>query len=189
MSNYIRPRRKGAAVFFTVALARRGDDLLLGEIARLRDAVAVTRAQMPFDVLAWVVLPDHMHAVWRLPDGDADYPTRWRLIKGRFAAGLPPLPRAASKQAKGEKGIWQRRYWEHHIRDATDLERHIDYCRTDPERHGLVERASDWPFSSFRRDGVASLRLADAGSLSQRQGLEREIGRFGERAEADEGMP
>lgn len=169
MSDYIRPARKGAAVFFTVALAARGDDLLLAQIGRLRAAVAKTRAERPFDVLAWVVLPDHMHTVWRMPEGDADYPTRWRLIKGRFAHGLPAQARSASKVRTGEKGLWQRRYWEHHIRDAQDLARHVGYCHSDPVRHGLVERVEDWPFSSVRRDLLAGWKgvAVGAGASSQ----------------------
>lgn len=145
MSNYIRPARPGATIFFTVGLARRGDDLLLREIDALHAAISVTRAERPFEALAWVILPDHIHALWRLPPGDDDYPTRWRLIKGRFAHGLPAQLRSASKRRAGEKGIWHRRYWDHHIRDADDLARHVGYCRNDPLRHGLVDSASDWP--------------------------------------------
>lgn len=152
MAQYIRPVRPGAAMFFTVALAAPGDDLLVRQIARLRAAVAVTRAERPFDILAWVVLPDHLHAVWRLPEGDADFSTRWRLIKGRFAHGLPAQARSASKRSKSEKGIWQRRFWEHHIRDAPDMARHLRYCHLDPVRHGFVERVEEWPFSSVRQD-------------------------------------
>lgn len=152
MSIYLRPSRPGATVFFTVALARRGDDLLLRELAGLRLAVSMTRAERSFEVLAWVVLPDHMHTVWRLPEGDADFATRWRLIKGRFAHDLPAQARSASKGRTGEKGIWQRRYWEHHIRGPDDLARHIGYCRFDPVRHGLVERPEDWRYASVRAD-------------------------------------
>lgn len=152
MSSYIRPKRQGAAVFFTVALADRGGDLLLREVDRLRDAVAQTRADLPFGVLAWVLLPDHLHTVWQLPEGDGDFALRWRLIKGRFAHGLPAQLRSASKERAGEKGIWQRRYWEHHIRGADDLARHIGYCRLDPVRHGLVERPEEWRYASVRGD-------------------------------------
>lgn len=166
MSRYIRPLRPGATVFFTVALADRRDDLLLREVARLRAAVAQTRAERPFEVLAWVTLPEHLHAVWRLPEGDADYATRWRLIKGRFAHGLPAQGRSASKERAGEKGIWQRRYWEHHIRGADDLAQHVAYVRLDPVRHGLVERPGDWPFGSIRGDPA---KLAGSGAPIGRQ--------------------
>lgn len=85
MSHYLRPRIPGAAVFFTVALADRGSDLLLREVAVLREAVRATLAERWFGIDAWVVLPDHMHCVWTLPEGDADFSTRMGAIKGRFA--------------------------------------------------------------------------------------------------------
>lgn len=135
---------------------------MLRQIARLRLAVAQTKAERPFDVIAWVVLPDHMHCVWHLPDGDADFPTRWRLIKGRFAHQLPAQSRSASKELRGEKGIWQRRYWEHHIRDDADMERHVTYCRLDPVRHGLVERTEDWPFLRIDRPKLTGTMVNDA---------------------------
>ena len=152
MPNYIRPRVTGATVFFTVALADRRSDLLVREVDRLREAVRVTRAERPFGIDAWVVLPDHLHAVWTLPAGDADYSTRWRLIKGRFAAGITAGVRSSSKIRAREKGIWQRRYWEHHIRDERDFAAHVQYCWGNPVKHGLVTRAADWPHSSIHRD-------------------------------------
>lgn len=175
MPGYIRPRAPGAPVFFTVALANRSDDLLLREIDRLRAAVRSTRAERPFDILAWVVLPGHLHCLWQLPPGDRDFSTRWGAIKARFTRSLrdgcrvgfhptaaqrigrevgwnPTLHRSLSQRAKGDAGIWQRRFWEHHIRDRADLEMHLRYCWSDPVRHGLVERPVDWPFSSIHRD-------------------------------------
>ena len=154
MSDYRRPSIPGATVFFTVALAERGSRLLVKEVGRLREAVRVTRAERPFGIEAWVVLPDHLHCVWTLPEGDADYATRWRLIKGRFSAGLPlSAGRSGSKLSKGEKGIWQRRYWERHIRSDADLEDHVRYCWWNPVKHGFVERPEDWSHSSFRQEG------------------------------------
>jgi putative transposase len=154
MPDYCRPRIPGATVYFTVALMDRGSRLLVERVGLLREAVKATRAERPFGVEAWVVLPDHLHCVWRLPEGDADYAVQWRLIKGRFSAALPAAERrSASKVAKGEKGIWQRRYWEHHIRDEADLTEHIRYCWINPVKHGLVERPEEWPFSPFYRDG------------------------------------
>ena len=153
MPRYIRPRAPGATIFFTVALANRRSDLLVRKVNRLRESVKVARAERPFHVDAWVVLPDHLHAVWTLPEGDRDFSTRWRLIKGRFAAGLEAgAARSASKVAKSEKGIWQRRFWEHHIRDDADYDAHVRYCWINPVKHGLVERPVDWPFSSIHRD-------------------------------------
>jgi len=165
MPNYIRPRIAGASVFFTVALAARGDDLLIREVARLRDAVRQTRAERPFRIDAWVVLPDHMHCVWTLPEGDADYPVRWGAIKARFSMSMrkqgftppPPIGRAnggvnPSLRRKGEVGLWQPRYWEHHIRGCEDFAAHVRHCWLNPVRHGFVDRPEDWPYSSVHHD-------------------------------------
>jgi putative transposase len=152
MSDYRRMRVPGGTVFFTVCLAERGSWLLVDEVARLREAVRVTRGERPFGVIAWVVLPDHMHCVWRLPEGDADYSTRWRLIKSRFSRGLPKGRMRPSHVVRQERGIWQRRFWEHHIRDEHDLAAAVQFCRINPVQHGLVERPEDWRWSSFDRD-------------------------------------
>lgn len=153
MSVYIRPKVSGASVFFTVTLADRGSQVLVEEITRLREAVAVVRAERPFIVNAWVVLPDHMHAVWTLPTGDSDYSVRWKDIKTRFTKSVGIVGRrSASKIAKGEAGIWQRRFWEHHIRGKRDFVAHVQYCWGNPVKHGFVERAVDWPYSAIRRD-------------------------------------
>ncbi len=151
MAHYIRPKIDGCTVFFTVALAERGDDLLIREIERLRAAVRATWRERPFAIRAWVVLPDHLHAVWTLPEADRDFPTRWRLIKSRFSMGLPAGNLRPSQIARQERGIWQRRYWEHHVRDEADLRLHVGYCDENPVRHGLVERPEDWPYSTFSR--------------------------------------
>lgn len=111
MSTCLRPRIPGVPVFFTVCLAERGSHLLAGEVGRLRDAVAATRAERPFAIDAFVVMPDHLHAVWTLPEGDTDYSVRWRLIKSRFSRGLPKGRLRVSHEARQERGIWQRRYW------------------------------------------------------------------------------
>lgn len=153
MPNYHRPRIKGAQVFFTVTLADRTSDLLLREVDRLRQAVRITRTERPFDIDAWVLLPDHLHCVWRLPPEDADFSTRWRLIKSRFSRGLPKGPLRPSHRARQERGIWQRRFWEHHLRNETDYLAHLQYCWMNPVKHGLVERPEDWPYSSYHRDG------------------------------------
>lgn len=153
MSRYRRPRAASASVFFTVAVAERGSDLLVREVGRLRQILTATRAERPFHIDAWVVMPDHLHCVWTLPEGDADFSTRWRLIKGRFSAGLPVSERRSpSKAAKSEKGIWQRRFWEHHIRDEADYAAHVRYCWWNPVKHGFVGKPTDWPYSSIHRD-------------------------------------
>ena len=152
MSNYRRLRIPGASIFFTVALADRGADLLVREIDRLRTAVRTTRQERPFGIGAWVVLPDHMHCVWRMPDGDTDYSTRWRLIKSRFSRELPKGRLRQSHERRQERGMWQRRFWEHHIRDEADFAAHVRYCWMNPVKHGLVGRPEDWPHSSVHWD-------------------------------------
>jgi putative transposase len=152
MSDYIRPRVPGACVFFTVALADRGSQLLVKEVERLRAAVQETMTERPFRIETWVVLPDHLHAVWTLPEEDADYSVRWRLIKARFSRGLPVGPLRRSHEARKERGIWQRRFWEHHVRGDDDLADHVRYCWWNPVKHGLAEKPEDWPYSSVHRD-------------------------------------
>lgn len=175
MSEYRRIRLPGATVAFTVSLTARGASLLTDEVDRLRLAFARTRAERPFTIDACVVLPDHLHCVWTLPPGDADYATRWGAIKSRFSRSLrdgcragfnptlaqaagkgmgwnPTLRRSPSKDAKGETGVWQRRFWEHHIRDEDDYRAHVRYCWMNPVKHGLVSDPREWPFSSIHRD-------------------------------------
>jgi len=152
MPNYRRSHVAGGTYFFTVALADRRSDLLVKEVALLRASVSRALALYPFTIDAWAVLPDHLHAVWTLPEGDADYSVRWTLIKRGFSNKLPKSEsRSASRIAKSERGIWQRRFWEHTVRDEADFARHVDYIHFNPVKHGLVSNAWDWPFSSFRR--------------------------------------
>lgn len=153
MTGYRRARMPGATYFFTVALADRSARFLTDEIGLLRLAYATTLGERPFRCDAMVVLPDHLHCVWTLPPGDADFSTRWRLIKTRFTRALGRTGRrSASKIAKGERGIWQRRFWEHRIRDEADYAAHVRYCWANPVRHGFVESAVAWPYSSIHRD-------------------------------------
>ncbi len=106
---------------------------------------------IPFAIDAIVVLPDHLHTLWRLPDGEQDFSTRWMVIKRQFSAGLPAGPVNASKRSKREKGVWQRRFWEHCIRDEEDWRRHLDYIHYNPVKHGYVATPREWPYSSFRQ--------------------------------------
>jgi len=162
MPNYIRPKQSGATIFFTVNLAHPGMTLLTDHIDALRDAVAHTRRDQPFHIDAFVVLPDHLHAIWTLPPRDRDFSTRWKKIKAQFTRSVGSgRPRTLSQAAKGERGIWQRRFWEHHIRSPTDRTLHLQYCWSDPMRHGLCARVEDWPYSSLHRDNAAGLVDAD----------------------------
>ncbi|WP_449369376.1 REP-associated tyrosine transposase [Undibacterium arcticum] len=151
MPNYRRAWHPGGTFFFTVNLLQRsGNDLLVRHIDLLRDAVRVVLVTHPFTIHAWVVLPDHLHCVIELPIGDADFAVRWRLIKIRFSKSLPKTEwRSAVRERRGERGIWQRRYWEHLIRDDRDFAAHIDYVHINPLKHGLVRKVIDWPYSTF----------------------------------------
>ena len=151
MSNYRRAWCPGGTYFFTVNLLQRSDnDLLVRHIDLFRDAVRTIRLAHPFTIHAWVVLPEHMHCVIELPKGDADFAVRWRLIKIRLSKSLPAQEwRSATRLRRGERGIWQRRYWEHLIRDDQDFAAHMDYVHVNPLKHGLVKRVGDWPFSTF----------------------------------------
>jgi putative transposase len=163
MPQYRRSKFKGSVFFFTVVLSERSSNLLFTEIERFRQAYRTVQQRRPFETIAICVLPDHVHALWALPEGDADFSIRWNLIKGGFSRGLDPKPRSASKVAKREKGIWQRRYWEHAIRDDADMERHVDYIHFNPVKHGHVTRAADWPHSSFHRYVERGWLVADWG--------------------------
>jgi len=149
MPRYIRARLPGGSYFFTVALADRKSDLLLRHIDALRTALVSVRQERPFDLDAIVVLPEHLHCIWTLPMDDAGFRVRWQMIKSRFSRAIPE--QGSVQGRKGERGIWQRRYWEHLIRDETEFERHVDYIHFNPVKHGFVDRAADWPHSSFLR--------------------------------------
>ena len=149
---YRRAKIKGGTYFFTVNLAQRNRSLLVDEIDKLRNTMANVIKRHPFKLDAIVVLPEHLHALWTMPEDDCDYATRWMLIKSGFSRQLPKGERRnASRIKKGERGIWQRRYWEHLIRDEQDYKRHVDYIHYNPVKHGYVNRASDWQYSSIHR--------------------------------------
>jgi putative transposase len=176
MPRYRRLKIEGGLFFFTLALADRSSDLLVRHIDRARRAYAVAQERRPFETVAICILPDHLHALWQLPDSDTDYAVRWSLFKSTLSRGLPAAPeRSASKIAKREKGIWQRRYWEHAIRDEKDLERHVDYIHYNPARHGLVTAVADWPHSSFHRYVAQGMLPADWGGDAKEL-----FGNFGE---------
>jgi putative transposase len=177
MPNYRRAFVPGGCWFFTVNLLNRRSTLLTDQIEALRDATRQTQKRYPFHIDAFVVLPDHIHAVLTLPPGDADFSTRWRLIKSRFVQAIPKREWLSPvRQARGERGIWQRRFWEHLIRDEGDYARHVEYCYINPVKHGLVTRVQAWPHSSFHRDVREGLFPEDwAGEIEP-------AGEFGERA-------
>ncbi len=169
MPQYIRAFVPGGTFFFTVTLLERRRKLLTENIDHLREVFQAVRRRRPFTTEAIVILPDHLHCIWTLPPGDADFSTRWHDIKARFAAQIPPGERLSPRRLqKGERGIWQRRFWEHVIRDETDHERHVDYLHYNPVKHGHVTRVAAWPYSSFHRyveQGIYSLDWAAADNV------------------------
>lgn len=152
MTNYRRSRVRGGTYFFTVNIADRRSRLLTENVESLRAAFRYVRLRHLFAIDAIVVLPDHLHAIWTLPEGDASFAFRWQLIKSAFSRGLPRgEPLSPSRLQKRERGIWQRRYWEHAVRDESDFMRHLDYIHFNPVKHGHVSRVKEWPFSSFHQ--------------------------------------
>ena len=151
MTEYRRFYIPGATWFFTVNLAERsGNRLLVENIDGLRHAFTTVRQRHPFKIDAAVVLPDHLHCIWTLPSGDSNFSERWGLIKATFSRTLEKGERiSTSRQKRGERGIWQRRFLDHMIRDDADYQRHIDYIHWNPVKHGWVRHVADWPYSGF----------------------------------------
>ena len=145
---YRRVYEPGARYFFTVVTENRAP-LLINHVERLRESFRECQSRYPFDIEAVVVLPDHLHTLWKLPDGDSDFSTRWMVVKRYFSAGLSSRPVSLSKARKREKGIWQRRFWEHLIRDEEDWRRHMDYIHYNPVKHGIVDKPEEWLYSSY----------------------------------------
>ncbi|HJW82273.1 MAG TPA: transposase [Acidiferrobacterales bacterium] len=175
--HYRRTDVAGATYFFTLNLAERHRTLLTEHIAILRTVMRGVKQRHPFHIDALVILPDHLHCILTLPEGDADYPLRWALIKAGFSRRIAKTERRNSSRVnKGERGVWQRRYWEHMIRDERDYARHVDYIHYNPVKHGYTSRATDWPYSSIHRYIVAGTLTRDWGA-----GVAKEDGQFGER--------
>jgi putative transposase len=156
MRRYIRSH-EGRVYFFTAVTEGRRPILTTDPgRACLRAAIQAVRAKQPFDLMAIVLLPDHLHTLWQLPLGDTDYSGRWRWLKTHFTRqwlekGGAEGPISRSRERKGEHAIWQRRFHEHTCRDDADLKRCLDYVHVNPLKHGLVARVIDWPWSSFHR--------------------------------------
>jgi putative transposase len=162
MPNYRRMHQKGGIYFFTVnLLARQNNTLLTTHIEALRAAIKYTKTNHPFIIHAWVVLPEHMHCIWEPPENDDDFATRWRLIKSHFSKAISNTEyQSPVRKKRGERGIWQRRFWEHCIRDEIDYRQHMDYIHYNPVKHGYVVKPRDWPYSTFQHcvnDGLYDL--------------------------------
>ena len=149
--DYRRIWHPGGTYFFTInLLQRKNNDLLIRHIQPLRESIKTVKTHHPFEIHGWEVLPEHMHCLIELPENDADYATRIRLIKIGFSKAIPKTERRSNIRIKrGERGIWQRRYWEHLIRDEADYRAHLDYIHYNPVKHGWVRQVKDWPYSTF----------------------------------------
>jgi putative transposase len=177
MVGYRRNFIPGGTYFFTVTLEDRRSKMLVDRIGRLRSALRAARRERPFTIDAVVILPDHLHAIFTLPPNDFDFSGRWRRIKGHFSSALIDASIELNRRPNGELALWQRRFWEHTIRDESDFSRHVDYIHFNPVKHGHVQRVRDWPYSSFHRYVEEGLLPDDwAGDVS-RDGQD-----FGERA-------
>jgi putative transposase len=157
MVRYRRNLAAGGTFFFTIALEDRKSSALIDHIDALRTAMRSTRSSHPFAIDAIVVLPEHLHILMTLPEGDSDFPNRLSLIKRRFTGAVIKAGTPVARRPDGEIALWQRRYWEHTIRNDKDFERHVDYIHFNPVKHGLVTRVEDWRYSSFHRyvrDGI-----------------------------------
>ncbi len=146
-------------------LEDRRQSLLIDYIDELRASITKTRKKMPFHIDAWVILPDHMHCIWTLPENDDNYSSRWQAIKKAFSKTIPVQEnRSTARIKRNERGVWQRRFWEHTIRDELDYNRHMDYIHYNPVKHSLVSRVRDWPYSTFHNlcvDGIYSVEWGE----------------------------
>jgi putative transposase len=149
MVRYRRNFVPGGTFFFTVTLANRQSTALVDHVSSLRTAFRAARRERPFAIDAIVILPDHLHTIMTLLAEDSDFSGRWRRIKGLFTRDAVRHGLTAERNARGEYDLWQRRFWEHTIRDDADFARHVDYIHYNPIKHGLVVRVKDWPYSSF----------------------------------------
>ncbi len=176
---YRRAFLPGGSFFFTLVMEGRRPIFASAEaVDVLRDAFRSVRSSRPFELDAMVVLPDHVHCIWTLPPGDADFSTRWRLVKTWFTKHCDPALRLTpnrTQTARNEQALWQHRYWEHMLRDENDFARHIEYIHFNPVKHGLVSSAIDWPYSSFRKYVEAGVYPPDWGrGVKDFEGVGRE---------------
>ena len=168
MVMYRRNYVPGGTFFFTVTLADRRSAVLVDRVDLLRAAYRSVVAEREIETVAICVMPDHLHAIWTMPAGDADYSLAWALIKARFSRSLAKHDGHLAVNAHGELPVWQRRFWEHTIRDERDLENHVNYIHYNPVKHGHAARPADWPHSSFHRfvrDGLLTIDRASSVDL------------------------
>ena len=175
---YRRAKTPGATYFFTVVTYNRHKILCAPEnVNLLRNSFQQVMQEYPFKIDAFVLLPEHLHCIWTLPQEDADFSNRWRLVKNYFSRQCRDQYQgrvSVSRQQKGEKAIWQRRFWEHQIRDELDFAQHVDYIHYNPVHHGLVNAPKDWQYSSFHRyvrDGIYPIDWGESESINFSSGI------------------
>jgi putative transposase len=181
MPEYRRIKVKAGTYFFTVVTYGRRP-FLTNEHVRtaLREGIQEVRQALPFTIEAWVLLPDHLHAIWTLPKNDDNFTSRWAIIKRSVSRLKFLVENEASKNnshvKRGERRIWQRRFWDHLIRDDLDLHRHLDYIHWNPVKHGYVNRVLDWPYSTFHRFVKLGLYPLDWGGIKDEEASEEKFG-------------
>jgi len=175
MPEYRRTKVKGCTYFFTVVTFGR-QPILTDEYVRiaLREGIHEVRQSMPFKIDAWVLLPDHLHTIWTLPENDDNFGSRWAVIKRIVSKRCDSLKSSESSVSnsrgkRGEVSFWQRRFWEHCIRDEQDLQRHLDYTHWNPVKHGYVKRVIDWPYSTFHRFVNSGIYPSDWGGINENE--------------------
>jgi putative transposase len=178
MVRYRRNFIPGGTFFFTVTLNDRQSSALVDHVKSLRAAFRKTRNERPFVVDAIVILPDHLHAIMTLPPGDSDFSGRWQRIKGAFTRSIVAAGVPVSHDHRGEYALWQKRFWEHTIRDDRDFERCANYIHFNPVKHRLVSSPNAWPFSSLHRFVRTGVLARDWGGDSR-----ADDANFGEREE------
>lgn len=182
MPEYRRARSPGATFFFTVNTNLRQPFLIDVDVrAALREGIERVRESMPFEIDAWVLLPDHLHCIWTLPDGDADFSSRWRIIKTIVTQHCGPRLNVDEilsdrRKRKNQSSLWQQRFWEHQIRDDADFARHVDYIHWNPVKHGHAKHTGDWPYSSLHRYIRNGLLPANWGEVNADQYSGKDFG-------------
>jgi putative transposase len=151
MVNYRRNYQEDGIYFFTVTLQNRQSSALIEHVDLLRAAIKQTKLENPFAIKAIVILPDHLHTLWELPNKDVDYSLRWKKIKTYFSKSIKKQGVVLKQNKQGEHDLWQRRFWEHTIYDERDYENHVNYIHYNPVKHHYVNRPVDWPYSSIHR--------------------------------------
>ncbi|MCF7529229.1 REP-associated tyrosine transposase [Neisseria lisongii] len=167
MPNYRRDFVQGGVYFFTIALQDRTKDFLVRYIDKLRETYQETLYHYPFETIAICILPEHLHLIMQLPEKDNNFSRRIQVLKTNFSKRLPKECQGnfnQSREKRGELGIWQRRFWEHRIKDDEDLSKHIDYIYYNPVKHGYVQNVKSWLYSSFHRDVEKGIFEKDWGS-------------------------